>query len=127
METAIIIFLTFTTISFFIVAVHERNDLRLEKEIKKEMISDFEIRKGILENVHVSEKRQLQIEICELQKENIKLLAILNSKHVQNKGLNVSKDTIDAVFYAMKKSHPDNGGKEEDFIRFKKCYEELTK
>lgn len=127
METAIIIFLTFTTISFFIVAVHERNDLRLEKEIKKEMISDFEIRKGILENVHVSEKRQLQIEICELQKENIKLLAILNSKDVQNKGLNVSKDTIDAVFYAMKKSHPDNGGKEEDFIRFKKCYEELTK
>lgn len=127
METAIIIFLTFTTISFFIVAVHERNDLRLEKEIKKEMISDFEIRKGILENAHVSEKRQLQIEICELQKENIKLLAILNSKHVQNKGLNVSKDTIDAVFYAMKKSHPDNGGKEKDFIRFKKCYEELTK
>ena len=127
METAIIIFLTFTTISFFIVAVHERNDLRLEKEIKKEMISDFEIRKGILENAHVSEKRQLQIEICELQKENIKLLAILNSKHVQNKGLNVSKDTIDAVFYAMKKSHPDNGGKEEDFIRFKKYYEELTK
>lgn len=39
----------------------------------------------------------------------------------------ISKDTIDAVFYAMKKSHPDNGGKEEDFIRFKKCYEELTR
>lgn len=34
---------------------------------------------------------------------------------------------IDAVFYAMKKSHPDNGGTEEDFIRFKKCYEELTR
>ena len=38
-----------------------------------------------------------------------------------------SQDVIDAVFYAMKKSHPDNGGKEEDFIRFKNCYEELTK
>lgn len=39
----------------------------------------------------------------------------------------VKKDVKDAVFYAMKKSHPDNGGTEEDFIRFKKCYEELTK
>ncbi len=39
----------------------------------------------------------------------------------------ISEDVKDAVFYAMKKSHPDNGGKEEDFIRFKKCYEELTK
>lgn len=38
-----------------------------------------------------------------------------------------TKDVKDAVFYAMKKSHPDNGGKEEDFIRFKKCYEELTR
>lgn len=39
----------------------------------------------------------------------------------------INKDTIDAVFYAMKKAHPDNGGNEEDFIRFKKCYEELIK
>lgn len=38
----------------------------------------------------------------------------------------VSQDTIDAVRYAMKKSHPDNGGNAEDFVRFKKCYEELT-
>lgn len=38
----------------------------------------------------------------------------------------VSKDEIEAVRYAMKKSHPDNGGNTEDFIKFKKVYEELT-
>ena len=26
----------------------------------------------------------------------------------------------------MKKSHPDNGGNAEDFMRFQKVYEELT-
>lgn len=40
---------------------------------------------------------------------------------------NVSQDEIDAVRYAMKHAHPDNGGNAEDFIRFQKCYEELTR
>lgn len=38
----------------------------------------------------------------------------------------IPKGTIEAVKYAMKKSHPDNGGNAEDFIKFKKAYEELT-
>lgn len=38
----------------------------------------------------------------------------------------LSQDIVDAVRYAMKKSHPDNGGNAEDFVRFKKCYEELA-
>ena len=37
------------------------------------------------------------------------------------------KDMIDAVRYAMKHAHPDNGGNAEDFIKFQKCYEELTR
>ena len=39
----------------------------------------------------------------------------------------VSDDTVQAVKYAMKKSHPDNGGNAEDFMRFQKVYEELTR
>lgn len=39
---------------------------------------------------------------------------------------NIPQDMVDAVKYAMKKSHPDNGGSAEDFVKFKKCYEELT-
>lgn len=37
------------------------------------------------------------------------------------------KGTVEAVKYAMKHAHPDNGGDAEDFIRFKKCYEKLTR
>lgn len=39
----------------------------------------------------------------------------------------VSQEVIDAVRYAMKKSHPDNGGNAEDFMRFKKVYEEVSR
>lgn len=39
----------------------------------------------------------------------------------------VSQDEIDAVRYAMKHAHPDNGGNAEDFIKFQKCYEDLTR
>lgn len=39
----------------------------------------------------------------------------------------VPKGAIEAVKYAMKHAHPDNGGNAEDFIKFQKCYEELTR
>lgn len=39
----------------------------------------------------------------------------------------ITKGTIEAVKYAVKKSHPDNGGNAEDFMRFQKVYEELTR
>lgn len=34
-------------------------------------------------------------------------------------------DVKDAVKYAMKKSHPDNGGSADDFRKFRKLYEEM--
>lgn len=34
-------------------------------------------------------------------------------------------DVISAVKYAMTKAHPDNGGKQEDFIKFRQVYEKL--
>lgn len=39
----------------------------------------------------------------------------------------VPHNTIEAVKYAMKKSHPDNGGNAEDFMLFQKVYDELTR
>ena len=39
----------------------------------------------------------------------------------------IPDSTIDAVKYAVKKSHPDNGGNSDDFIRFKRCLDELEK
>ena len=34
-------------------------------------------------------------------------------------------DVIAAVKYAMTKAHPDNGGKTEDFVKFRQVYEKL--
>lgn len=34
-------------------------------------------------------------------------------------------DVKDAVKYAMRKSHPDNGGSADDFRKFRKLYEEM--
>lgn len=48
-------------------------------------------------------------------------------KKKYNINTSVSTDAIRAVKYAMKHAHPDNGGNAEDFIRFQKCYEELTR
>ena len=36
-----------------------------------------------------------------------------------------NNDIKDAVKYAMKCTHPDNGGKSEDFQRFRKLYESM--
>lgn len=36
-----------------------------------------------------------------------------------------SLEVLEAVRYAVIKSHPDNGGKAEDFIKFNKCLKKL--
>lgn len=35
-------------------------------------------------------------------------------------------DIEEAVHYAMVKAHPDNGGNQEDFIKFRKLYERIN-
>lgn len=45
---------------------------------------------------------------------------------VSNSSSKASKEMIEAVKVAMKASHPDNGGKAEDFIKFRKLYSSLT-
>ena len=44
----------------------------------------------------------------------------------RSKTTNIPKGTIDAVKLAMKVSHPDNGGKQEDFIKYNEVYQKLT-
>ena len=38
----------------------------------------------------------------------------------------VAPDIEEAVHYAMVKAHPDNGGNQEDFIKFRKLYERIN-
>lgn len=37
----------------------------------------------------------------------------------------IDQDMVEAVKYAMKKAHPDNGGKQEDFIKFNSLYNKI--
>lgn len=37
----------------------------------------------------------------------------------------VAPDIKEAVHYAMIKAHPDNGGKQEDFVKFRNLYERV--
>lgn len=67
------------------------------------------------ENFYKSRISSLQGQIDRLSK----------MKTIQNP--NLPKDAIQAVEYAMKHAHPDNGGSAEDFMKFQKCYEELTR
>lgn len=46
-------------------------------------------------------------------------------KPQRNTGNTLPDGTLEAVKYAMNKSHPDNGGNQEDFIKFRKLYEDL--
>lgn len=44
----------------------------------------------------------------------------------RNRPTEIPKGTIDAVKLAMKVSHPDNGGSNEDFIKYNEVYKKLT-
>lgn len=67
-----------------------------------------------------------QIDFMEQSKERWENLYWNFASPISN-DISLKQDIIKAVKYAMKQSHPDNGGNAEDFIRFQKCYEELTR
>lgn len=48
-------------------------------------------------------------------------------EYENNSKRSIPSNTVQAVKYAMKHAHPDNGGNVEDFMKFRKCYEELTR
>lgn len=69
---------------------------------------------------------RLNLEVARLRQEN----ATLNSAFydVQRRVAKTpikDDDIVYAVKYAMKKAHPDNGGKQEDFIKFNNLYNKI--
>lgn len=92
-----------------------------------------------LDIVFGKKKLESEISLLKCQLETATLIIRRNNEVIENMVRNaaryspfscadksISKDEIDAVKYAMKHSHPDNGGDTEDFKRFRKVYEELT-
>ena len=71
----------------------------------------------------------LRLELKQKEDEN-RILRFNNylSKEIRNiQTDNISNQVKEAVKYAMKKSHPDNGGNQELFIKFRNIYKEITR
>lgn len=78
----------------------------------------------------------LRMENTELKKQELDLrfrLTIMRQeygsllmKFDKSKSTPASPEILETVHYAMIKAHPDNGGKQEDFIKFRKLYERLN-
>lgn len=79
----------------------------------------------------------LYVKNKELQSNNEQLIRInalyqsayKSAKSINNMGQNISvdKDIRDAIKLARDKSHPDNGGSSDEFIRFQQLYERICK
>lgn len=111
MSGAISFIVSFVIFQLVFLALRQRFKIK-ELEQEKTRIEHSNI---IFENMYRNQISLLQGQIDELLKMRIK----------ENR--NIPHGTIEAVKYAMKHAHPDNGGNAEDFIKFKKCYEELTR
>lgn len=77
----------------------------------------------------------LKMKVDELEKENRRLHLIYSAiyreytsllmKPDNSKSTPIAPDIQEAIHYAMLKAHPDNGGKQEDFIKFRNLYERV--
>lgn len=100
----------------------ELEELRKKRNETVQNLMEVNHEKWILEN----EKRNLSMQNLRLRQqiERYERTEMFNGFY---KKPSIPQGTIEAVKYAMKKAHPDNGGNTEDFMRFQKVYEELTK
>ncbi len=121
-----------------------KKKLRLENQILKKKLESANktIMNNLGEFAKIMESSECGKEIEDLKSRNAQLLAenmqlkslVSAYRNCYGNGFHsaysvppIPKDTVEAVKYAMKHAHPDNGGNTEDFIKFKKCYEELTR
>ncbi len=122
-------------IGFLIDHIRKYKDLKFDNMILKKQVEEirnnFKMYRSI-SDCENAETESLRNRNAELLMENMRLKSLIGAyRNVYGNGYQgvsqISKDTVDAVRYAMKHAHPDNGGNAEDFIRFQKCYEELTR
>lgn len=105
----------------------EREISRTQEEMDKLINNKIDLEKKLDANRHLVISLRGQVnELNHYNSECKKLLYQYRRREEENANKSIPKDTISAVRYAMKHAHPDNGGNTEDFMRFKKCYEELT-
>lgn len=125
-------------VGFLINHIIKYKELKFDNMILRKQVDEirnnFKMYRSI-SDCENTELEKLKSQNAELFMKNMQLKSLIgayrntfgNGFHSTYSTQSISKDTIDAVRYAMKHAHPDNGGNAEDFIRFQKCYEELTR
>ena len=124
-------------IHLFIFRSKKRKIMELEEKISH-LESDFSLSKKIIGELKCEKtrtenelRRENTIIQSELRKAQNKILQLerLVQHYEQNqfRATSIPQGTMQAVKYAMTHAHPDNGGNAEDFVKFRKVYEELTR
>ena len=98
MEAITILFLLITMVVF--AALYWSTSL--DRDLYKELSRD---------SVNIAEKLTRENINLKLENLNLKDQLVLKSMYKQNNKPAPDKDILEAVKYAMKKAHPDNGGK----------------
>lgn len=71
-------------------------------------------------------KDKCQLYLKEIAELRIKLTMEQTKNKHQNNSQNIyNSDIKEAVKYAMKKSHPDNGGSSDEFNKFRELYNKI--
>lgn len=120
-------------IGWFITNMLKNKQIALEKKLGETHAQEVQNRFDIYRNITDSEIKRLNQKIlldsqmyANFQMDFQSFQRFKNGCGNETKA-NLPPNTIQAVKYAMKHAHPDNGGNAEDFMKFQKCYEELTK
>lgn len=97
-----------------------KKNLRLEKEKERaeEWKEHYKYFSDLSDKI-AARNVALMKENKDLKRENLNLK--MQSSHT----FIIDEDTKAAIRYAMIHSHPDKGGKEEDFVRFHALYEKI--
>lgn len=77
------------------------------------------------ESIRSKENEELKKEILSVRSQLNIERSVNRLLKFENQDAKYSKDLKDAVFVAMKVSHPDNGGQQEQFVKFRKLYESM--
>lgn len=77
------------------------------------------------ESIRSKENEELKKEILSVRSQLNIERSVNRLLKFENQDAKYSKDLKDAVFIAMKVSHPDNGGQQEQFIKFRRLYESM--
>ena len=120
-------------LGWFITNMLKNKQIAFEKKLGETHAQEVQNRFDIYRNITDSEIKRLNQKIlldsqmyANFQMDFQNFQRFKNGRE-NNGRISVPPNTIQAVKYAMKHAHPDNGGNAEDFMKFQKCYEELTR